>query len=362
MRSNLFTLILICVSVIANAQKKQEVLDFIEKLPTIEYGVRPYWSGRIDEYKSFVHGYPYSYKDTLNVINNKLMTQALCDSSYVIIDGKRFPVEMHNVEFVKKYNFDKWSYAQSVRREFYPGLYASAKSIYNGKYYVVYFWSASVTENVYYYALVFDFDGNLLSYQHFDYWVLVTASYPFDSPDNYKRITDYAKTQVKYLPNGLLLVEDVDITAGDGFYELMWLNDDGHYEKLTKWDEYGELDGYKGTKYENHVRYAEDEETHKPTVKSFSLIPFLVQDKDGYTNIRKAGSSSSEIIRTINDGEVVFGTFLDNGWVKIEFSAEHDGKIIKGGYIHSSRLKKLSNEYNELALPSHEEWVKSLKK
>ena len=35
MRSNLLTLILICVSVIANAQKKQEVLDFIENFLTL---------------------------------------------------------------------------------------------------------------------------------------------------------------------------------------------------------------------------------------------------------------------------------------------------------------------------------------
>lgn len=371
-------LLLMCISffISSYAQTKQDVVSFIEKLPTIEYGVMPYWGGVTNNWYSnrtecLVHGFPYHYKDTINSINNNLLMQAISDSSYVIIDKKKVKIDPENIRFGNKYEIKKWSFSEkddingglkSKTEDFFPGLYASAKSILNNKYYVVYLWRALNTESVFYYSLVFDAKGNLLSYQHLDYCMLEFPLYPFDDSNNLVRAIDHSKTEVRFLPNGLLLVRDRDILMGSGHFEIIWLNNNGHYELLTQWDEEGELGNYNGSKYENYFRYSENENTGEPTIKKLSLIPFVVQDTDGFSNIRKSSNSSSEVIRTIKNGDVVFGTYLSNGWIKIKFTAEKTGKITNDGYIHSSRLKQISDKYNNcISLPNREDWQKKLK-
>ncbi|MBQ3635302.1 MAG: hypothetical protein II951_06765 [Bacteroidales bacterium] len=50
-------------------------------------------------------------------------------------------------------------------------------------------------------------------------------------------------------------------------------------------------------------------------------------------------------MRTINDGDMVWGQYGANGWVKIDFTVDGKGVICEGGYIHSSRLDSLYDEY-----------------
>lgn len=363
MKNNVLLCLCLAATLIVQAQKKQEVLNFIEKLPTIEYGTLPYWQGVYENTSRFIHGYDYHEYDTINYINNYLMKIALCDSSYVINKGKKVQVEIENVEFLDKFNFGQGTYVKNhecFSAEFTPPLYASAKSIYKDKFYVVYFWRASATESIYYYALVFDSYGNLLSYQHFDYWMVNPPVFPFYSPTNKIRNTDYAKTEVVYLPNKLLLAIDVDRMLGGGYYELSFLNKNGHYEIIKSWSEIGEVEEspVKGGKYVNYV--GDNFEGNRFMIQ----IPFVVHDKDGYSNIRTEANGNAKIVRTINDGDMVWGTYLANGWCKIAFTADSNGKIVEGGYIHSSRLEKISDPYYDgfIKLPSKEEWEKFIKR
>jgi|GEM_PF-2710034 len=354
----LVAVILVCANQM-QAQKKQEVIDFIEKLPTIEYGVLPFLQDGVNG--DFIHGYDYHEYDTINSLNNYLMKIALCDSSYIINNGKKVQVKIENVEFHDKFNFGKGTYVknhESFSAEFIPPLYASAKSIFKDKFYVVYFWCASATESIYYYALVFDFYGNLLSYQHFDYWIAIPPVFPFHSPANKIRDVDYAKTNVVYLPNKLLLAIDIDQMKDGGYYTLSYLNEYGHYVIIKSWSEIGELEDItlNEGKYINYKRINMNDEIIIQT-------PFVVHDKDGYANIRADANGNAKVIRTINDGDMVWGTYLPNGWCKIAFTADSNGKIVEGGYIHSSRLEKISDPKNDefIKLPSRDDWEKKIK-
>lgn len=131
------------------------------------------------------------------------------------------------------------------------------------------------------------------------------------------------------------------------------MNDDGRFELCKSWKEKGEIDiSMTGKdKYTNLVRV--DEENNETTCLSI----FAVQDADGYSNIRMKDNTSSAIIRRILNNDIVVGTYLKNGWVKVEFLADSNGSVQEGGYIHSSRLKRLSDDSCDfLILPSEAEW------
>lgn len=69
--------------------------------------------------------------------------------------------------------------------------------------------------------------------------------------------------------------------------------------------------------------------------KNFSI--YFISDPDGYTNVRKEKSTSSDILQRIKSGEVV--EVLDNSgdWYLVKTKAGNTG------YIHKSRIK-ISNE------------------
>lgn len=139
---------------------------------------------------------------------------------------------------------------------------------------------------------------------------------------------------------------------------MSYLNENGHYEIIKTWDEEGRLEKIilNDGKYINYKRINENGEIIIQT-------PFMVHDKDGYANIRADANGNAKVIRTINDGDMVWGTYLPNGWCKIAFTADSNGKIVEGGYIHSSRLEKISDPKNDefIKLPSREEWEKKIK-
>lgn len=368
----LVAVILVCANQM-QAQKKQEVIDFIEKLPTIEYGVLPYWCGKtyyiaanVNDVYCLVHGFPYQKADSINHIFTNFIKAALCDSSYAIINGEKKKITFNGKviatknssgQYVKLDN--KWGGLEGYSSDFTPSIFASAKSFFKDKYYVVYFWEAQFTEDVTYYTLVFDFKGDLLSHHSFDCWSVGAPLYPFDSSANLVRCAgESVGLQVSYMPNGLILAKIPNTLLYGGHYELSYLNENGHYETIKTWKEEGELEEIilNDGKYINYKRINENGEI-------IIQIPFVVHDKDGYANIRADANGNAKVIRTINDGDMVWGTYLPNGWCKIAFTADSNGKIVEGGYIHSSRLEKISDPKNDefIKLPSREEWEKKIK-
>lgn len=100
----------------------------------------------------------------------------------------------------------------------------------------------------------------------------------------------------------------------------------------------------------------------------FCLVGFcsaqvgLIEDPDGYTNIRKEASSKSEILSRINENEVFFYNpeymDIDSEWIEVwqdqqKFSkqATDFSTDIIVGFIHRSRLKMLDSL--ELAKAGH---------
>ncbi|RBL92174.1 SH3 domain-containing protein [Chitinophaga flava] len=62
----------------------------------------------------------------------------------------------------------------------------------------------------------------------------------------------------------------------------------------------------------------------------------LVQDKDGYTNIRKNAGVSQTVIGKVLDGDIVYLLEPEGEWYNIDYY--HEGEI-SGGFIHRSRVK-----------------------
>lgn len=69
----------------------------------------------------------------------------------------------------------------------------------------------------------------------------------------------------------------------------------------------------------------------------------LINDPDGYTNIREGKSSSTKIIgRILEEQEFLYYSDDSSNWWKVEIELENKSTII--GYIHNSRIKPVSND------------------
>ena len=354
-------LMLCCICIKATAQKNQKIIDFINNIPTIQYGELPYWHGislhPLDNANTdcFMHGrLTHDIKDTYNA----LVRESISDSSYHVVFNVKKMLNQQEIAFEHPTqnqfgSFRSTAETSSHQDSFQPVLFASAKSLFNETFYVVYFWRAAYTTSAYYFALVFNLDGQLLSYHDFDYWVLDFPIHPFDSQLNKVRACDYPKRQVSYLPNGMIYSKDCDIIDGGGCIKLSYLNEDGHYEVIKSWEEIGVLEQCP-TVEQKYINYKRKNEDGEYIIK----IPFVVRDKDGFANIRTEANANSKVIRTIGDGDMVWGIYLPNGWCKIDFTADSHGQITEGGYIHSSRLEKISDPTNDefIKLPSKNKW------
>ncbi|MBS0032125.1 SH3 domain-containing protein [Chitinophaga sp. 22321] len=62
----------------------------------------------------------------------------------------------------------------------------------------------------------------------------------------------------------------------------------------------------------------------------------VVEDKDGYVNVRRDPGTSAPVIGRIQSGDVVFLTDQKNGWQYVDCYINHKNTT---GYIHPSRLK-----------------------
>ncbi|MCR9154445.1 MAG: hypothetical protein NXI09_10075 [Bacteroidetes bacterium] len=94
------------------------------------------------------------------------------------------------------------------------------------------------------------------------------------------------------------------------------------------------------------------------TFTFFSVTCFgqigLINDLDGYTNVRKEKSADSEILFQIKENEVffidVYYVDLDSSWIKIWFPKSKYSKYNKdysnsdlNGYIHKSRIRLIDS-------------------
>lgn len=64
-----------------------------------------------------------------------------------------------------------------------------------------------------------------------------------------------------------------------------------------------------------------------------------VVDPDGYTNIRRAASTSSPIVGRYNAGDYLYYTPQKNGWSKVYSGARSNTYM---GYMHTSRIKRVN--------------------
>lgn len=64
-----------------------------------------------------------------------------------------------------------------------------------------------------------------------------------------------------------------------------------------------------------------------------------VQDKDGYTNIRRGPSTNDPIVRQYNSGDYLYYTPLSNGWSMV-YSGDKASTFM--GYMHSSRIVQVN--------------------
>jgi hypothetical protein len=78
--------------------------------------------------------------------------------------------------------------------------------------------------------------------------------------------------------------------------------------------------------------------------------PAIIQDSDGYTNIRQDASSESKIIYKINDNQIFWVEDYkpDASWNKVVYKREDENGInldysYRTGFIHSSRIKFLDH-------------------
>jgi hypothetical protein len=100
----------------------------------------------------------------------------------------------------------------------------------------------------------------------------------------------------------------------------------------------------------------------------------IIQDKDGYTNVRKDASTKSEIIYKLVDNEVffhyeaAFDSDVDNeNWVYVMIPRNHFSIITDlekpyyYGYIHRSRLKPL-NQLEKIPYPQKDKLIFQISK
>lgn len=80
------------------------------------------------------------------------------------------------------------------------------------------------------------------------------------------------------------------------------------------------------------------------TISHFTYAQFAkIIDKDGYVNVRKQATVTSEIVSKINTGEIVYA-FPDEklrDWVIVDYTDRQNENIT--GYVHHSRIKLIES-------------------
>lgn len=64
----------------------------------------------------------------------------------------------------------------------------------------------------------------------------------------------------------------------------------------------------------------------------------VIQDKDGYTNVREGAGISKKIADKVPDGEIVYTWQQEGEWCNINYRRKDE---IEGGFVHRSRIKMI---------------------
>lgn len=66
----------------------------------------------------------------------------------------------------------------------------------------------------------------------------------------------------------------------------------------------------------------------------------IIEDKDGYVNVRKETSAKSEIVGTISTGDdIVYAEDTNSNWYRV--CGFHEGVTYYLGYVHKSRVRRV---------------------
>ncbi len=87
----------------------------------------------------------------------------------------------------------------------------------------------------------------------------------------------------------------------------------------------------------NNVVHVEDTKYYSPNNEEYTTKIGLINDPDGYTNVRLKPDSESLVVGTISKNEYFFYTISNSNWYSV--------KTLKGlkGYVHKSRINNANN-------------------
>lgn len=66
----------------------------------------------------------------------------------------------------------------------------------------------------------------------------------------------------------------------------------------------------------------------------------LIEDKEGFVNVRRSGEYGDNIIDTLRNGDIVFSFELQNDWYPIDYKEKGENRT---GFVHKTRLKFISD-------------------
>lgn len=75
---------------------------------------------------------------------------------------------------------------------------------------------------------------------------------------------------------------------------------------------------------------------------------YVVNDPDGYTNLRDESGMQSQIIQRLANKRIVYrdpDKEIENGWIPVSFVDNSEHIVHFSGYIHQSRLQQLDKNY-----------------
>ncbi|MGN7819438.1 SH3 domain-containing protein [Chitinophaga sp. 22536] len=78
----------------------------------------------------------------------------------------------------------------------------------------------------------------------------------------------------------------------------------------------------------------------------------IIQDKDGYTNVREGAGISRKIADKVLNGEIVYAWEREGDWCDVNY--RRNGEI-QGGFVHSSRIKMLEDVFEKIKVRRQDE-------
>lgn len=80
----------------------------------------------------------------------------------------------------------------------------------------------------------------------------------------------------------------------------------------------------------------------------------IIQDKDGYVNVRESKSSKSKVLDKLNDGELIYHHGKEVNWIDVNY-IRNDTDV--SGFVYFDRVKSVSEYQNIKCLESSENQI-----